>query len=641
MAVDEAWLKRRTEEKLKEFEKEAAAKGKTEADRNLGLDERKVVASERLAKAEEGEAKADKRIAGAEERENDLTARGSRTVGRGSAVNAGPGTSAAPAKGGSPSYGRGAAAGAGMGFMGALAAGSRHKLRAAAAGAGVGALSAWASKKKSRDKDSEGPSGNLRLLFWVAVCIQITDVIVMRMNRTSYFYVSIIMYASLALLALIFFSKEEGHLVSPQQIILFILISFFYVIVPTLLYAIPDIELLASTTLFDWVTFFLAILPIWPLYIGFKAEYKFVHSYVNFWIVFLLFVFIFGVGMKLSPAYFSFIGGRVEEVQFGVVANYLIDKVKEIGIDFWKTIKNAADPRKYALYNNSIGYYVGEIEGRNDKEPVGLYLDNIYAYERYFYKGYPAVLWADVRGKSFVDQITVTPTCLIDKVGPGARDPASFNLLGSELTSFSCTFTGLEPGSYTARIGAQFNFETWAYVTYTFVDLETRRSLEMQGKNINSELDIPSLPRSIYTPGPIMLGMSAQVDLPIGIDTRYNTREPVLGVTIDNVWSDGKPRKVNEFTILVPDDFRLVKCDRWYPVTEKTPDESEGGVDTYRFLSSELGDIRQSFQSVTCRLRIKDPAALLRGAQKVDRTFVTIAKYDYELEKTKPIQVKE
>jgi hypothetical protein len=58
-------------------------------------------------------------------------------------------------------------------------------------------------------------------------------------------------------------------------------------------------------------------------------------------------------------------------------------------------------------------------------------------------------------------------------------------------------------------------------------------------------------------------------------------------------------------------------------------------------LKTELGDVRQGFQSVTCRLRIKDPAALLRGAQKVDRTFVAIAKYDYELEKKKPIQVKE
>lgn len=516
---------------------------------------------------------------------------------------------------------------------------------AAAGGAGLMTGLALAGKKaKGAAKKTGSPSSNLKFLFWFAVVIQLFDVVFLRMNRTTYFYISVLLYLVLAGLALLFFSKEEGHLASPKQIFLFILISFFYIIVPTLLYAIPEIEVVAGTTLMDWVSFFLAILPIWPLYIGFKADMKFVHSYINFWIIFLLFLFLFGVGFKLRPSYFAFISGRAEELRIGAVFNYLLDKTKEVGVNIWTAIKKSADPRRtqlYGFYNNSISYYMGEIEGRNNKDPVGLYLTNVRPAERYFYKGYPAIVWADVRGKSFVDQISITPTCYIDKVGPGVAEPKFFSLLGSELTSFSCTFTGLEKGDYTARVGVQFNFETWAYVTYTFVDLETKRSLELQGKNINSELKIPSLPRSVYTPGPIMLGMSAMVDLPIGIDTKYNTREPVLGVTIDNLWTDGTPRTVNEFMILVPDDFKLVKCDRWYPLTEKAPDESSNGVDTYKFSKTELGDVRQGFQSVTCRLHIKDPAALLRGAQKVERTFVAIAKYDYELEKRVQIHVRE
>jgi hypothetical protein len=279
----------------------------------------------------------------------------------------------------------------------------------------------------------------------------------------------------------------------------------------------------------------------------------------------------------------------------------------------------------------------------NEKAPVGLYIDNVRLADEYAYEGYPAVIWADIQGKSFVEEIVVEPSCYIEKVANGIVEPSHLDIFGEEHDTLSCTFSGLQKGSYTAKVGASFNFETWAYVTYTFVDIDTKRSLEMQGKNVNYELDIDPLPNAVFTNGPVMLGMASMVDQPIGVDTAYNTKEPVLGVTLDNLWTDpgNRIKDVTEFIIQVPDDFRLVKCDRWPSGENREPFKTEEGYRFYRFTKNEIWDPRVTFQSVTCRLQIEDPAVLLEGAQKVQRTFVAQAKYKYNLEKSVRLYVRE
>jgi len=517
----------------------------------------------------------------------------------------------------------------------------KREAEAARRARGAGLIGGLAVKGFKRlDKGVHGgASGNLKILFWIAVIIQVVDVFLLRFNRTVFLPVSIAMYVLLTGLAIWFFTKEEGHFATSRQIILFTLISAFYIIIPFLFYAIPKIPIVGTTTLFDWVNFFLAILPIWPIYIGLKAGIPFVHKYVNFWIVGLLLLFIFGVGFNLRPGHLTRIGGRPELLQAGTVANYLWDKTIDVAKNFWE----ALSPSKFIsnLVNaTGINYYTGMIDN-NEEAPVGLYLDNVRLADKYNYEGYPVVVWADIRGKSFIDEINVLPSCYVDKKGPGVADPKSFSILGEEHNTLSCTFYNLTKGSYFARVGATFSFETWAYVTYTFVDIETKRALELQGKNINYALDVEPLPRAVFTNGPVMLGMASMVDQPISIDTEYNTREPILGVTLDNLWSNGEIESVDEFIIMIPNDFKLVKCDRWRPDTERPPFKSEEGYDFYRFSREELGDPRLSFQSVTCRLHINDPAKLLSGAQKVQRTFVAQAKYKYNLEKGVRVYVRE
>jgi hypothetical protein len=478
-------------------------------------------------------------------------------------------------------------------------------------------------------------SGKLVALFWIAIGVQIIDAVLLGFNRSVALYTAIALYIALVFLAALFF-HESGHFLDVRQIFIFVLISAFYVVVPLFMYLVPKISVVGPLTLSDWASFFLAFFPLWPIYIGVKARIPFVHTYVNIWIVVILIVFLLAIGFQINAGTLSKIGGRPEVLQLGTVFNYLVEKGAEGIANFWKSIRLV--PITQQILNASgLGYYTGMIDN-NEKEPVGLYLSNVRTADPYFFTDSPVTIWADIRGKSFVEEIRVEPHCFIEDKYSGTAEPSLFRIFGEEHDTLSCTFDSLPKGSYLAKVTATFNFETWAYVTYTFVDQEVKRAIEIAGKNVNSELDVDSLPRAVYSNGPVMLGMASMVDQPIGIDTKYNTREPVLGVTLDNAWTDGRIERNYGFVIQVPNDFELVKCDRGTPTVET---EKEPGYDFYTFTREQLNDSRINFQSVTCRLHIKEPLKLLSGAQKVERTFVTKAKYDYTLEKSVRIYVRE
>jgi hypothetical protein len=361
-------------------------------------------------------------------------------------------------------------------------------------------------------------------------------------------------------------------------------------------------------------------------------------GYLSLWLVVLVGLLFYKIVFGLNPSSLGIIAGSPQLGQATEVINFLVEEGHKVGTNIVNSIFKLSD----TIQNRTgINFYMGMIED-NEEEPVGLYIDKVRPAEKYFYEGSPVLIWADIRGKSLVkdSEINVTPSCYIDEKGYATVDPTRFSLLGEEYNSFLCTFSDLPKGSYRVKANAAFTFETWAYVTYTFVDIEMKRSYELQDKNINSELNIPLTPRAIYTNGPIMLGMGTGLDQPIGIDTQYNTREPILGVTIDDRWTDGQVESVSEFVIQVPDDFDLVKCDRG------TPQAGEGivsGYTSYTIRKEDLSDPRLGFQSITCRLHIKESGlkTFLSGAPKVQKTFVAKVAYLYNLQKSVSINVRE
>ncbi|MBW2990445.1 7TM-DISM domain-containing protein [Candidatus Woesearchaeota archaeon] len=533
------------------------------------------------------------------------------------------------------------------------AGGKVRRTTVAVAGAGAGLMTGLVVRGRApKPKQPKGPTikdrsggktpGSLKLLFWIAVILHVLYALFAPAQSPNFiFYAALIVYVPFTLIAILVLTRLEGF--QPRNVYWCVGGSIFYICVPFFMNLFPNLPLFGSLTLLDLVGFFIVLFPFWPVFLAAKGEMPVLTVYVIGWFIFLLGLIFFQAGFEIGPAGLMGITQVSPEVpSAGEAFNFLAEEVRDIGE---KIINAVTGFSEEVAERTGINYYTGMIDD-NEEEPVGLYLENVRLVDRYAYEGYPVVIWADIRGKSFTDEINVMPTCYIDKKGYGEPEPKSFTILGEEHNTLSCTFYDLEKGHYYAKTSATFNFETWAYVTYTLVDIETKRALELQGKNVNYELDVEPLPKSVFTNGPVMLGMSSMVDQPIGIDVNYNTREPVLGVTIDNLWTHGKIERVDEFIIMVPDEFKLVNCDRWRQESgeqevEREPSSSEDGIDIYSFKREELGDPRFTFQSVTCRLRINDPQALLSNAQKVQRTFVARVKYVYKLERGVGVNVRE
>jgi hypothetical protein len=466
-------------------------------------------------------------------------------------------------------------------------------------------------------------------------------------NNTLIF--TIPLFTGLSIWAWLLFKK--GHLLEKDNLKLlfyFLFISACYIlIVPTITEWAEKFLSIGALSIAQLISFmFYIIFPWWPdtvaRYSGDPNLISKTHLWINIALIFLLLLFIFYFATSLTARDLISRGGSGEIVQATNVIEFITDAMVKTLKNTWKAL-SFADNIKSLINATGIAYYTGTVD-QNEKAPVGLYITNVRAQDRVSYVGTPAVVWADIEGKSFTETMKITPFCYTDGSGnkriEGEPSPASFEIFGEEHDSIRCTFDGLQKGTYRAMVGAGFNFETWAYVTYTFVDLELSRSMAIEGKNINSELDIPHAAQAVYSNGPIMIGMGTSVDQPVGVDKVKNDRDPIIGVTLSNKWTDGHLERVNEFILQVPDDFDLMNCDRGAG-GKATPFETKEGYNYYKFTREALADPRIEFLSLTCRLHLKEPSKFLSGQQKVQRTFATQVKYDYYIQKSATVTVKE
>ena len=119
-----------------------------------------------------------------------------------------------------------------------------------------------------------------------------------------------------------------------------------------------------------------------------------------------------------------------------------------------------------------------------------------------------------------------------------------------------------------------------------------------KGEDINTKLDISAKPLTIYTSGPVKMGMNEQLDMPIplGNDASNPTKIPV-GITIDNAnVMAGTVRRVNRYELRIPEYFTLPKCTRDAVLIGSDPDVPHYSI--YSFPNTQFRDL--SFLTVAC-----------------------------------------
>lgn len=287
-------------------------------------------------------------------------------------------------------------------------------------------------------------------------------------------------------------------------------------------------------------------------------------------------------------------------------------------------------------------YYVGQVE-QNEHRPLGVRLEEVGPIDPEFFPNQSATIVGYITAETFLDdEISVGVTCVVDRRGSEATvSTAPVSVFYGHDELFECTFVeGFAPGTYPVDVQAEFMFETWADITYDFVLEEKALAFARLQQDIYRELDITQEPHSIYTNGPVMLGMGGS-RMPILVtDEPPYLKNAVLGFTLQSKWPRGELGKVEELELIIPQTFELTSCDRWADIKAFGPveDENVPSYHKYVFTNPTTG---APFTSVRCEMALTSPDALadIVANDKVTRTFIARAKYNYVLTEETRIRV--
>jgi hypothetical protein len=190
---------------------------------------------------------------------------------------------------------------------------------------------------------------------------------------------------------------------------------------------------------------------------------------------------------------------------------------------------------------------------------------------------------------------------------------------------------------------ATFDFDTWAYAEYAFMDRQLMQAFRLERLEPADAMRIRRTLQPKYTPGPLMMGMPSD-SLPIPYDggTGDNANLPAFGVTLTNSWH-GKGG-VNNFKTLeffLPKPFEL-KLDECTPregtrimenaISYSRPiNWSENNAYNHYVVSNVAIRPGETFITVRCPMRIGDtrnhPVLGTSGASRA--TFFVHARYSY------------
>jgi len=409
-------------------------------------------------------------------------------------------------------------------------------------------------------------------------------------------------------------------------------------------------------------------IPVWLFYfmyikgLNYKYEGTSVFGWFLFWLTPVGLARIWFFVLVVSALIFAFNSIAIsaenlpgaENSGYDVVggAQVLVDKINEASKTFLEGIQNietGVNGSITKLYNDTLGqYYTGQVE--QNKEVTGVFITEFESKDT-LYENQQINIYGLITARSFVDQVKLTTTCKAQNTKNstdiilGTTDPKEITIYQQDQQGIICTFeNGLPAGDYKINLTADFNFETWAYATYTFMDRDFVNSIRQGGENVNDKFSIDQKTRTIYTNGPVMLGLNENLLMPISLTTDVTeTNKVPVGMTLDNKQSSsttkGTIKTVNKFQLRIPKLFYLDKCTK----EASTPETDANSQDYYVYTFTNINpSLSQSYMSVSCNLGISPSnAAQLLGLTggKAVVSIIGTAKYNYELSKQIAIKV--
>ncbi|MFH1072112.1 MAG: hypothetical protein V1743_01655 [Nanoarchaeota archaeon] len=347
--------------------------------------------------------------------------------------------------------------------------------------------------------------------------------------------------------------------------------------------------------------------------------------------------------------------------------------IKEIWVTNWQKFTytiNITKPVIIGGLNNSINklfdpYFVAEVEDSKSDKQLGVYLQNLEPATDPVLPDEPKiVVYAELKGKTFVGEVAIKNTCYgkydvatadsktSSRLITGKVDPPVISLSDYEEQSLVCEIDHRQMRAGQETIGedvevifnSSFNFVTWGYVTYAFMEQNELRNRRKSGEDVAKELGISETVKAVYTNGPVTLGLVRQQDppkQPVGISAEEPYIPFLIGITIENTKQysgRGTIQKINTMVFRVPKPLRLdpASC---YP--EQYSSETDAGAYTnYTFkdipVRQDLG-----YQTTRCRPNItsNDIPELLGEGGIAFVTFAIEVDYEYQLSESTRVRL--
>lgn len=356
---------------------------------------------------------------------------------------------------------------------------------------------------------------------------------------------------------------------------------------------------------------------------------------------FLIFILVMGAYALLSANVAGnqvFVPGADVKDGMSVLKGFFIETPRMMV----KSVVNWGGQIQHRLNSSlNINKFIGNVEEK-EGEKIGVFIENVQVPDKNIEEGRPVVVWATLKGVSFDGVIKVKTRCYALKNGEffasGTVTPETTFLGFNAQVPLDCQFTSLEAGSYKILFVSEFPFKTDGYVTYVLADQNVIWEYQRRGDNLGLEYKVPPIAKSVYTGGPVMLGMR-DLSMPIGVvlDKNYPLSYGVLpkfGMTLDNGGFEGEIVTVNEFKLVSPKDVDFKNC-----VPEVIETVYKDNVNEYYFRPPTN---IQFFSTITCDSFLVDPIGSFSDQGDVlYKTFLMSVDYTYRLTASTTVRVKD
>jgi hypothetical protein len=488
------------------------------------------------------------------------------------------------------------------------------------------------------------------------------------------------LYVILALFATFLFYKDPSDPNPFAQLPKFLLITVIAYYVPAILSwagtNYPAFRDLAAAAMF--------LAPVWVIYIFLNPGDLITKVLATvFFVAWFLYVF----SIVLMPQLSENVGAinqvflTPDELRSALAEAYarLKGDYVDAGAKSFYDIKRFT---KNGIANATQVYYTGTVD-QSQGEPIGVFITEMKPMAIKFDvpMGEDVIVDATMRARTVGEPITITNACFLNYTD------ASSSILSAQRAAvagevyppkITIERTGEAQEKYPLQcvipndglkalpanrittgyttFSSTFNFETWGYAQYGFMDNDLKLAFRDNGQNPATEMGVPMTVQAKYTPGPVMIGMPSDSQplsftMATSTESDPNNYLPAFGATFSSAWAGkGTIKEFNHVKFYVPKPFslNLAKCtprsDQFQVLKEAQPWRENEVYSVYYInnpKSMKIGTgMDYPFITIRCPMEVDmndrmHPVLGPSGAGKF--TFFVQANYTYTLESRTPV----